>query len=44
MIKSVGDMREQEARIKNLEKQAETEEASNDIEIVIGTEAEEYSG
>lgn len=43
-IKSSADMREQEARIRNLEKQAEKTEESNDITVTIGSEAEEYSG
>lgn len=42
-VKSEADMREQEARIKNLEKQAEAEEASKDIVVQIGSDAEEYS-
>ena len=43
-IKSSADMREQEARIRNLEKQAEKTDESNDITVTIGSEAEEYSG
>jgi uncharacterized protein YjcR len=43
-FKSAADMREQEARIKNLEKQAQTEDASKSIEVCIGADAEEYSG
>lgn len=43
MIKSVGDMREQEARIKNLEKQAETDTNDTDIQIVMEKSLEEYS-
>lgn len=43
MIKSVGDMREQEARIKNLEKQAETDTNDSDIQIVMEKSLEEYS-
>lgn len=35
MIRSDADMREQEARIKNLQKQAETEDTSRDVTIVI---------
>lgn len=42
--KSDADMREQEARIRNLEKQAERTDESNDITVTIGSEAEEYSG
>jgi uncharacterized protein YjcR len=44
-FKSDADMREQEARIRNLEKQAQqTDDASKDIVVQIGSEAEEYSG
>ena len=43
-FKTDADMREQEARIRNLERQAEADEASKDIEVHIGLEAEEYSG
>lgn len=43
MIKSNADLREQEARIKNLEKQAEKEDESKDIVVKIVAEAEEYS-
>ena len=43
-FKSDADMREQEARIRNLERQAEADDASKDIEVHIGSEAEEYSG
>lgn len=42
-VKSEADIREQEARIKNLEKQAEAEEKDNDVTIVIESDAEEYS-
>lgn len=42
-VKSDADMREQEARIKNLEKQAEADNTSKDIEVQFGSEAEEYS-
>lgn len=43
-FKSNADMREQEARIRNLERQAEaSDNASKDIEVQIGSEAEEYS-
>jgi len=45
MIKSEADYREQEARIRTLEKQAEAnKDESSGIEVVIGAEAEEYSG
>lgn len=43
MIKSNADLREQEARIKNLEKQAEKDDESKDIVVKIVAEAEEYS-
>ena len=43
-FKSDADMREQEARIRNLEKQAVADDTSKDIEVTIGSEAEEYSG
>lgn len=42
-FKTDADMREQEARIRNLEKQAETDNTSKDIEVQFGSEAEEYS-
>lgn len=42
-FKSDADMREQEARIRNLERQAEADNTSKDIEVQFGTEAEEYS-
>jgi transposase len=42
-IKSDADMREQEARIRNLEKQAEKQDESNDVTVTIGSDAEEYS-
>lgn len=42
-VKSDIDLREQEARIKNLEKQAAEEDDNNDIHVVIGNEAEDYS-
>ena len=42
-VKSDIDLREQEARIKNLEKQAAQEEDNNDIRVFIGDEAEDYS-
>ena len=41
--KSDADMREQEARIRNLQKQAESDNTSKDIEVQFGSEAEEYS-
>ena len=43
-FKSSADMREQEARIRNLEKQAEAEATDKDIEVCIGADVEEYSG
>ena len=43
-VKSDADMREQEARIRNLEKQAEKDDESKDIVVQIGSDAEEYSG
>lgn len=43
-FKSAADMREQEARIRNLEKQAQTEDTSKGIEVCISADAEEYSG
>ena len=42
-IKSEADIREQEARIAKLRKDAETEEKTNDIVVNIAEEAEEYS-
>ena len=42
-FKSDADMREQEARIRNLEKQAQAEDASKDIEVSIASDVEEYS-
>ena len=42
-FKSNIDLREQEARIRNLEKQAEADNSSKDIEVQFGSEAEEYS-
>lgn len=42
-FKSDADMREQEARIRNLQKQAEADNTSKDIEVQFGSEAEEYS-
>lgn len=43
-LKSDADMREQEARIRNLERQAQAEEESNDVVVTIASEAEEFSG
>ena len=43
MIKSDADMREQEARIKNLQRQAETDETSKDIKVTIEGDLEKYS-
>lgn len=43
-FKSDADMREQEARIKNLEKQAEAGNESKDVEVTISSDVEEYSG
>ncbi len=42
-FKSSADIREQEARIRNLEKQAEKQDESNDVTVTIGSDAEEYS-
>ncbi len=42
-FKSDADMREQEARIRNLEKSADTDDTSKNIEVHIASEAEEYS-
>lgn len=42
-VKSEADRREQEARIRNLEKQAEAEDKDTSINVVIETKAEEYS-
>jgi hypothetical protein len=45
MLKTDLDLREQEARIRNLEKQAEAnKDDTGGIAVVIGAEAEEYSG
>ena len=41
--KSAIDLKEQEARIRNLEKQAMEEQKDNEIRVVIGADAEEYS-
>lgn len=43
MIKSEADLREQEARIAKLQKEAEKEETDNEIKIVIGSDAMDYS-
>jgi lambda repressor-like predicted transcriptional regulator len=42
-VKSEADIREQEARIRNLEKQAEAEEKDNEIKVIIENDIEEYS-
>ena len=44
MLKTELDRKEQEARIRNLEKQAEKDDESKDIIVQIGSDAEEYSG
>lgn len=43
MIKSEADLREQEARIAKLQKEAEDEKTDNTIEIVIGDGTEDYT-
>ena len=43
MIRSDADLREQEARIRNLEKQAEAEEKDNEIKVTIECGLDEYS-
>ena len=43
MIRSEADMREQEARIKNLEKQAQVEETDKEIKVTIVGDLEAYS-
>lgn len=43
MIRSEADMREQEARIANLRKQAESEDEDNEIQVVITGRAKEYA-
>ncbi|MBQ8399558.1 MAG: hypothetical protein IJX08_06255 [Clostridia bacterium] len=43
MIKSEADMREQEARIKNLQRQAVAEEASKEINVTMEGDLEQYS-
>ena len=42
-VKSEADIREQEARIAKLQKEAQEDERDNEIKIVIGSDAEEYS-
>ena len=42
-VKSAADIREQEARIRNLEKQAETEQKDNEIKVIIESNLDEYS-
>ena len=42
-IKSEADMREQEARIKKLQKEAQEEERDNSVNVVIDAETEVYS-
>ena len=43
MIRSEADMREQEARIRNLEKQAQVEETDKEIKVTIVGDLEAYS-
>ena len=43
MIRSDADMREQEARIKKLQKEAMVEKESNEVKVTIQGELEEYS-
>lgn len=43
MIKSEADLREQEARIAKLNKEAESEKKDNQIEVVIGDGTEDYT-
>lgn len=43
MLKSELDRREQEARIANLQRQAESEEDDNDIQVIITGKAKEYA-
>lgn len=43
MIRSEADLREQEARIAKLRREADREEESKDIRVVIDADAEEYS-
>jgi hypothetical protein len=42
-FKTDADMREQEARIRNLEKQAEADNNDNEIKVTISSDIEEYS-
>lgn len=42
-VKSEADMREQEARIKKLQKEAMVEQESNDIKVTIASDLEEFS-
>ena len=42
-VKSEADMREQEARIAKLQREAQEEQKDDEIQIIIGAEAEEYS-
>lgn len=42
-VKSDADMREQEARIRNLEKQAEAEQKDTGVTVIISEGAEDYS-
>ena len=42
-VKSEADMREQEARIKKLQKEAQEEAQDKSITIVFGSEAEDFS-
>ena len=43
MIRSDADIREQEARIRNLEKQAQAEDTDKEIKVTIGGDLEVYS-
>ena len=43
MIRSEADMREQEARIRNLEKQAQAEDTDKEIKVTIEGDLEVYS-
>lgn len=42
-VKSEADMREQEARIAKLQREAQEEQKDNEIRIIIGDDAEKYS-
>ena len=44
MIRSDADMREQEARIRNLQKQAEKDDDSKDVKVEMTDEVVDYSG